>query len=97
VKREIEIEAKYEGYIKRQEEAVARQRQLEGKRVPTDMVYDEVAGLSRELKAKLSHVKPETLGQAYRIPGMTPGALTALMVAMKKREERKRTERGGAM
>lgn len=96
VKKEIEIEAKYEGYIKRQREEVARQAQLEGKRVPADVDYDAVPGLSNELKAKLSRVRPETLGQVNRIPGMTPGALTAIMVAMKKRElEMKKISNGG--
>lgn len=86
VKKEIEIEAKYEGYIKRQKEEVMKQRELERRKIPKDLNYDGIPGLSNELKAKLKKVAPETIGQANRIPGMTPGALTAIMVAIKKWE-----------
>lgn len=86
VKKEIEIEAKYEGYIKRQREEVEKLRELEKKKIPGDLDYDTVPGLSNELKTKLKKVAPETIGQANRIPGMTPGALTAVMVAIRKWE-----------
>jgi tRNA uridine 5-carboxymethylaminomethyl modification enzyme len=86
VKKEIEIEARYDGYIKRQKEAVERMKDMEGRKIPADIDYTLVPGLSNELKGKLCRVMPVTIGQAERIPGMTQAALTALMIAMKKRE-----------
>jgi tRNA uridine 5-carboxymethylaminomethyl modification enzyme len=86
VKKEIEIEARYDGYIKRQREAVQRLKDMEGRKIPADIDYTLIAGLSNELKGKLCRVMPVTIGQAERIPGMTQAALTAIMIAMKKRE-----------
>jgi tRNA uridine 5-carboxymethylaminomethyl modification enzyme len=86
VKKEIEIEARYDGYIKRQHEAVERLKDMEGRKIPADIDYTLIAGLSNELKGKLCRVQPVTIGQAERIPGMTQAALTAIMIAMKKRE-----------
>ena len=86
VKRQIEIESKYEGYIKRQIEAIKKMKTLEGKKIPTNMDYCTVPGLSNELKMKLTRVEPATIGQAERIPGMTQSALTAILVTMKKME-----------
>jgi tRNA uridine 5-carboxymethylaminomethyl modification enzyme len=86
VKRQIEIEAKYEGYIKRQIEAVRKMKDLEGKKIPKDMDYSSVQGLSTELKLKLKKVEPATVGQAERIPGMTQAAITAILITMKKME-----------
>ena len=86
VKKEIEIEAKYDGYIKRQREAVQRLKDMEGKKIPADIDYTLIPGLSNELKGKLCRVMPATIGQAERIPGMTQAAVTAIMIAMKKRE-----------
>jgi tRNA uridine 5-carboxymethylaminomethyl modification enzyme len=86
VKKEIEIEARYDGYIKRQREAVQRMKDMEGRKIPADIDYTLIAGLSNELKGKLCRVMPGTIGQAERIPGMTQAALTAIMITMKKRE-----------
>lgn len=86
VKRQIEIEAKYEGYIRRQSELVQKMKDLEGMKIPADFDYSDVPGLSNELKAKLSRVEPATVGQAERIPGMTQAALTAILIMIKKRE-----------
>jgi len=86
VKRQIEIEAKYEGYIQRQSELVQKMRDLEGMKIPADFDYSVVPGLSNELKAKLLRVEPATVGQAERIPGMTQAALTAILIMIKKRE-----------
>jgi tRNA uridine 5-carboxymethylaminomethyl modification enzyme len=86
VKKEIEIEARYDGYIKRQQESVERLKDMEGRKIPADTDYTLVPGLSNELKGKLCRVMPTTIGQAERIPGMTQAALTALMIAMKKKE-----------
>jgi len=86
VKKQIEIEAKYEGYIKRQIESIEKMKTLEGKKIPKNMDYGSVPGLSKELQMKLAKVEPSTIGQAERIPGMTQAAITAILVAMKKRE-----------
>jgi tRNA uridine 5-carboxymethylaminomethyl modification enzyme len=86
VKRQIEIEAKYEGYIRRQSELVQKMKELEGMKIPAEFDYSDVPGLSNELKAKLSRVEPATVGQAERIPGMTQAALTAILIMIKKRE-----------
>jgi tRNA uridine 5-carboxymethylaminomethyl modification enzyme len=86
VKRQIEIEAKYEGYIQRQQALVVKMKELEGMRIPAGFDYSVVPGLSNELKAKLSRVEPATVGQAERIPGMTQAALTAILIVIKKRE-----------
>jgi tRNA uridine 5-carboxymethylaminomethyl modification enzyme len=86
VKKQIEIETKYEGYIKRQFEAVRKLREMEGKRIPRGLDYTTIAGLSNELKMKLGKIEPVTIGQAERIPGMTQAAITAILVSMKKME-----------
>jgi tRNA uridine 5-carboxymethylaminomethyl modification enzyme len=86
VKKQIEIEARYDGYIKRQKEAVLRMKEMEEKSIPADLDYSGIPGLSNELKGKLCRVMPATIGQAERIPGMTQAALSAIMISMKKRE-----------
>jgi len=87
VKKQIEIEAKYEGYIKRQVEAVKKMKALEETRIPAGIQYQDIPGLSNELKAKLTAVEPVTLGQAQRISGMTQAALTAILIHMKKTDQ----------
>jgi tRNA uridine 5-carboxymethylaminomethyl modification enzyme len=94
VKRQIEIEAKYEGYIRRQEEAVRKMKEIEGMKLPADFDYAAVPGLSNELKAKLACVGPVTVGQAERIPGMTQAALTAILIVIKKQEWEAAAPRG---
>lgn len=84
--KQIEIEARYEGYIKRQLDSVMKMKALEGKKIPRGIDYHSVPGLSNELKMKLSKVGPVTIGQAERIPGMTQAAITAILVTMKKME-----------
>jgi len=86
IKRQIEIEAKYEGYIRRQRELVEKMKELDGMKLPVDFDYTTVPGLSNELKMKLTRVGPATVGQAERIPGMTQAALTAILIVIKKRE-----------
>ncbi|MBN1363869.1 MAG: tRNA uridine-5-carboxymethylaminomethyl(34) synthesis enzyme MnmG [Syntrophaceae bacterium] len=86
VKKQIEIESKYEGYIKRQFESVRKLKEQEKKKIPPDFDYNTVPGLSNELKAKLIKIAPQTLGQMERIPGMTEGAISAVLIMMKKQE-----------
>jgi len=83
VAKQVEIEIKYEGYIKRQLAEIQRFRHLEQIRLPEDFDYHGVHGLSNELKEKLSAVRPASLGQASRISGITPAAISVLMVALK--------------
>jgi tRNA uridine 5-carboxymethylaminomethyl modification enzyme len=86
VKKQIEIEIKYEGYIKRQFDSVKKLKDQEKKKIPTNFDYSAVPGLSNELKAKLTKVAPQTLGQMERIPGMTESAISAVLIMMKKQE-----------
>ncbi len=81
---QIEIQTKYEGYINRQAEAAERFKKVEEKRIPAGFVYKGIPGLSKEIVEKLEGVKPLSLGQAGRIPGVTPAALSLLMVAVEK-------------
>ncbi|MBX3708371.1 MAG: tRNA uridine-5-carboxymethylaminomethyl(34) synthesis enzyme MnmG [Gammaproteobacteria bacterium] len=83
---QIEIQAKYAGYIDRQEEEIARLMRQETLKVPIDLDYDEIIGLSNEVRQKLSHVRPTTIGIATRIPGVTPAAISLLLVHLKKRK-----------
>jgi tRNA uridine 5-carboxymethylaminomethyl modification enzyme len=89
VKQQIEIETKYEGYIKRQFDAVKKLKEQEKKKIPKDFDYSTVPGLSNELKLKLTKIAPQTLGQMERIPGMTEGAISAVLIMMKKQELQK--------
>ncbi len=86
VKQQIEIETKYEGYIKRQFDAVKKLKDQEKKKIPLDFDYNSVPGLSNELKSKLTKIAPQTLGQMERIIGMTEGAISAVLIMMKKHE-----------
>ena len=83
VSRQVEIEVKYEGYIERQQREIEKFKNLERMRIPEAFEYDTVHGLSNELKEKLSAVRPVSLGQASRIDGITPAALSVLMIALK--------------
>ncbi len=85
VTEQVEIQAKYAGYIDRQRDEVERARQAEAVRLPPDLDYRQVKGLSAEITEKLARHRPETLGQAGRIPGVTPAALSLLLVHLKKR------------
>ncbi len=81
---QVELNIKYHGYKDRQIEMIHRAKRLEDKKIPQDMRYDEVSGLSREIIEKLSMIRPLSIGQASRIPGITPAAITALMIYFKK-------------
>ena len=77
---QIEIGAKYSGYLQRQNDEIARQRRNEDTAIPADFDYASVRGLSSEVLAKFSGVRPQTIGQAQRIPGVTPAAISLLLV-----------------
>jgi tRNA uridine 5-carboxymethylaminomethyl modification enzyme len=85
VAEQVEIQAKYQGYIERQRLEVERQLAHETTRLPTDLDYREVRGLSIEVQQKLNLHRPETIGQAARISGITPAAISLLLVHMKRR------------
>ncbi|MDD3315861.1 MAG: tRNA uridine-5-carboxymethylaminomethyl(34) synthesis enzyme MnmG, partial [Syntrophaceticus sp.] len=82
----LEIENKYAGYLHRQESHVARMEKLENKRLPEHIDYNQMRGLSREAQEKLIKVRPGTLGQASRIPGVTPADVSVLWVALEHRK-----------
>jgi len=81
---QVEISVKYQGYIDRQAVEIARQEHNESFPLPENLDYTEVLGLSKEVQQKLNLHKPETLGQAGRISGVTPAALSLLLVHLKK-------------
>jgi len=81
---QVEIDAKYQGYVSRQREEVARAALQEEALLPPELDYNNVPGLSREIQQKLNANKPQTLGQASRIPGVTPAAMSLLLVHLKR-------------
>jgi tRNA uridine 5-carboxymethylaminomethyl modification enzyme len=81
---EVELQIKYEGYIQRQVRQVEKFKKLEQKSIPRSFDYDIVSGFSREVREKLLRVRPETVGQAARISGVTPAAISLLLVAIEK-------------
>jgi tRNA uridine 5-carboxymethylaminomethyl modification enzyme len=86
VKMQVEIQAKYSGYLKRQNDEIERQRRNEELPLPANIDYADVSGLSNEARQRLCEVRPATLGQAARIPGLTPAAVSLLLVHLKKRD-----------
>ncbi len=86
VAQQVEVQCKYSGYLKRQTEEIERQRRNDSLRLPPDLDYTQVGGLSNEARQRLCDVRPGTLGQAARIPGLTPAAVSLLLVHLKKRE-----------
>ena len=89
VAEQLEIKHKYEGYIRRQEDAAIKFAQGEGKSIPAEFDYDGVPGLSLEIREKLKQVRPRSLGQAGRISGVTPAAMAILMVYVKRKRSTK--------
>lgn len=81
---QVEIQVKYEGYIARQLEEIERQSRNENTLLPVDLDYKQVKGLSNEVIAKLNDHKPTSIGQASRISGITPAAISILLVWLKK-------------
>jgi tRNA uridine 5-carboxymethylaminomethyl modification enzyme len=81
---QIEMDVKYEGYIKRQKEQIEKFKKLENLRIPKSFSYEDIPGLSREIVQKLSDIRPGSLGQASRVSGITPAAVSVLMVYLKR-------------
>ena len=86
----IEISIKYEGYIKRQLQHIEKFKKLEKKPIPIDFTYDDISGFSKEVAEKLSKVKPASVGQASRISGVTPAAISLLVVSLEKQNRVRR-------
>ncbi len=80
----VEITIKYEGYIGRQIQQVAKFKKLEERRIPLTFQYKSIVGFSREVLEKLERVRPSSVGQASRISGITPAAISLLMVALER-------------
>lgn len=89
VREQVEIAAKYQGYIDRQADEVARSRAQENTKLPADLNYSEIHGLPIEARQKLNAQKPETIGQASRISGITPAAISLLLVHLKRKSRSK--------
>ena len=87
VAEQVEIQIKYQGYIDRQKLEVQRMAQQEATPIPADLDYTQISGLSNEVRQKLIAQRPQTIGQAGRIPGMTPAAVSLLLVHLKKRRK----------
>ncbi len=86
---QIEIQARYSGYIKRQKREIDKQRKNEKTVLPLDMEYSEVVGLSNEVRERLEKIRPKSVGQASRIAGMTPAAISLLLIHLKKKRLRR--------
>lgn len=83
---QLEIHIKYEGYIARQQGEITRMKQQEDTLLPADIDYQAISGLSNELRQKLSAARPDTIGRASRLPGVTPAAISLLLIHLKKRQ-----------
>jgi tRNA uridine 5-carboxymethylaminomethyl modification enzyme len=90
VRAQIEVRAQYAGYIERQQDEIDRQQRNEETRLPEDLDYLQVAGLSHEVRQKLADARPATVGQASRLSGVTPAAVSILLVHLKKRAVKSR-------
>jgi tRNA uridine 5-carboxymethylaminomethyl modification enzyme len=88
VAEQLEIQSKYAGYIKRQQVEIDRHLSNEAQAIPAELDYAEVRGLSSEVREKLIRSRPDTIGQAGRIPGVTPAAISLLLIHLKKKSWR---------
>ncbi len=86
VPEQVDVQAKYTGYIERQHEEIERQRRNEETPLPAWFDYERVRGLSNEVRQRLMEHRPATLGQASRLPGVTPAAVSLLLIHLKRRE-----------
>ncbi|MFQ5456189.1 MAG: tRNA uridine-5-carboxymethylaminomethyl(34) synthesis enzyme MnmG [Nitrospirota bacterium] len=89
IAKEIEVHIKYEGYIKRQLKQLEREKSLEDKIIPSFLDYDKIIGLSKEVREKLNEIRPVTLGQASRISGITPAAISILTITLESMRRKK--------
>ena len=87
----MEIQAKYSGYLLRAQTEIDRNRRYEEALIPGDMAFDAIRGLSNEVRAKLAAHRPQTVGQAARISGVTPAAISLLLVHLKKQGQLRRS------
>ena len=85
---QVEVQVKYEGYIKKQEAQVERFRRLEEKRIPDDLDYSRVRGLSAEAREKLELIRPGSIGQASRIVSVTPADISVLLIDLEQRRRK---------
>ena len=85
----LEIDAHYAGYVERQSTEIDRQKRQADTRLPEDVDYAHVNGLSNELREKLTRIRPADIGQAARISGMTPSAISLLLIHVKKQQRRR--------
>ena len=92
---QVEVQAKYAGYLDRQRDEIERQRRHESTAVPDGFDYDQVRGLSAEVSAKLKRVRPATLGQARRISGVTPAAISLLLVHLRRSRDTRAMQADG--
>ena len=86
VREQVEINLKYEGYLKRQESQVRQFKKLEGKRLPEDFDYEAIKGLRKEAMQKLNQLRPVNIGQASRISGVSPADISVLLVYLEQRK-----------
>ncbi len=92
IRLQVEVRAKYMGYIERQQEEIGRQQRNEETRLRADLDYNTVSGLSTEVRQRLAEARPATVGQAARVPGVTPAAISILLIHLKKRSMSERTQ-----
>ncbi len=89
-KQQVEINIKYEGYLNIQKTQIEKFKKYESMKIPEDIDYTSIPGLSNEVKGKLTEIRPTSLGQALRIPGVTPAAVSLIMIHIRKREQHRR-------
>ncbi|MBI1811683.1 MAG: tRNA uridine-5-carboxymethylaminomethyl(34) synthesis enzyme MnmG, partial [Nitrospirae bacterium] len=93
IENQVEIQVKYEGYILKQTEMAEKLKKMEGKKIPDNFDYASINGLSTEVLEKLQKIMPANIGQAGRIPGITPAALSLLLISIEKRRRHRETQR----
>ena len=86
-KEEVEIQIKYEGYIKMEEEQVAKFKKMESKTLSEDIIYQDIKGLSLEARQKLDRIKPLSIGQASRISGVSPADINVLLIYLQMKNK----------
>ena len=86
VREQVEVELKYEGYIRREQSAIDEMRRLEGRLLPPDMEYTAITGLRKEAQEKLGKVRPRSVGQASRISGVSPADISVLLVWLSQKK-----------